>query len=160
MGKAFAVFTGVVVLGGGSAWAINSGLVRTVDEIKQSPGFTAGWSRAEQHPALLSAIGPPSLPPFSLTEFIQGRQRWDFTASVTETMETGQHGLRSVRSERNEIEVPIRGPSGRGQLTIHAAETPGKGWGPIKLEARIDGRGQPLDLLSDWNPGKAPDPPR
>jgi hypothetical protein len=152
MGKAFAVFTGVVVLGAGSAGAINFGLGRTVDEIKQAPGFTAGWSRAERHPALISAMGPPSLAPFSLTEFIQGRQRWDFTASVTETMETGQHGLRSVRSERNEIDVPIRGPSGRGQLTIHAAERPGQGWSPTKLEARIDGRGQPLDLLAAETP--------
>jgi hypothetical protein len=160
MGKALAVVTGVLVLGAGSAGAIKFGLGRTADEIKQAPGFSAGWSRAEQHPALLGAIGPPSLAPFSLTEFIQGRQRWDFTASVTETMETGQHGLRSVRSERNEIDVPIRGPGGRGQLTIHAAETPGKGWSPTKLEARIEGRGQPLDLLAAGSPGRVPDVPR
>ena len=152
MGKAFVVFTGVLALGVGSAGAINFGLGRVADEIQQSPGFAAGWSRAERHPALLEAMGQPSLAPFSIKEFVTGRQRWDFTASVTETMETGEKGLRSVRSERNEILVPIFGPSGRGQLTIHAAETPGKGWSATKLEAKIDGRGEPLDLLGSPAP--------
>jgi hypothetical protein len=152
MGKALVVLTGVTVLGLGSAVAIKFGLGRVADEIQQSPGFAAGWSRAERHPALLQAMGPPTLAPFSLKEFVTGRQRWDFTASVTETMETGEKGLRSVRSERNEIVVPIRGPSGQGQLTIHASETPGKGWSPTKLEAHIDGQGTPLDLLDATPP--------
>jgi hypothetical protein len=147
MGKAFAVIAGVTVLGVGSAGALRMGLNQLAEEIRASPGFAAGWSRVERHPALLEAIGPPALAPFSLKEFVAGRQRWDFTAATTETMETGQIGLRSVRSERNEIEVPIEGPRGRAQLTIYAAEVPGKGWNPTKLEARIEGKGAPLDLL-------------
>jgi hypothetical protein len=152
MGKAFGVFTGVMVLGAGSAVAINIGLGQVVDEIRQSPGFAAGWNRVERHPALLEAIGQPTVASFSLKDYVSGRQRWDFTASITETMETGDRGLRSVRSERNEIDVPIDGPKGRAQLTIHAAEVPGKGWTPSKLEARIEGRGTPINLLGETAP--------
>ncbi len=150
MGKGLVVFTGVMALGAGAVGAIQLGLGRVAEEIRESPGFAAGWKRAEQHPALLQAIGgPPALAPFSLTEFVAGHQRWDFTTSVTETMESGEKGLRSVRRERNEIDVPIRGPSGRGQLTIDAVEVPGQGWNPTRLEARIDGKGATLDLLGE-----------
>ena len=149
MGKVVAVLAGVVVLGAGSAGAITFGLGRVVEEIRQDPGFAAGWSRAERHPALLEAIGsPPTLAPFSLREYLAGKQRWDFRSSSIETMETGDKGLRSVRSERNEVDVPIRGPLGRAQLTVHAAETPGQGWALSKLEARIDGHSAHLDLLA------------
>ena len=162
MGKAFVVFTGVMVLGAGSAFAIKFGLGRVAEEIRESPGFVAGWQKAESHPALLAAIGPPVLAPFSLLDFVSGKQRWDFTTSIIETMETAQgggdegqvpSGLRSVRTERNEIDVPIQGPRGRGQLIVHAAEVPGQGWSPTKLEARIEGQGTALDLL-----GGAPPP--
>src|SRR5687768_15290074 len=101
MGKAFGVLVGVVVLGVGSAGAIKFGLGRTAEEIQQSPGFAAGWAKAERHPALLEAIGPARLAPFSLKEFVTGGQRWDFTAAVTETMETNGNAMRSIRSERN-----------------------------------------------------------
>jgi hypothetical protein len=152
MGKAFVVLVGVGALGVGSAGAIKFGLGRVVEEIQQDPGFAVGWSRAEKHPALLEAIGAPAIAPFSLKEYVAGKQRWDFRSSTIETMETAEKGLRSVRSERSEMEVPIRGSRGRGQLTVHAAETPGQGWGVTRLEARIEGRGAPLDLLGATSP--------
>ena len=67
-------------------------------------------------------------------------------------METEEKSLRRVRSERNEIEVPIRGPLGGGSLTIHAAETPGQGWKLTKLEAQVQGRAAPIDLLAGAAP--------
>jgi hypothetical protein len=152
MGKAAVAVTGLMVLGVGSAGAVHYGLGRVVEEIRQDPGFAAAWSRAERHPALIRAIGIPTVAPLSLREYLAGRQRWDVRSSKIDSMEKSDRGVRSVRSERRELEAPIRGPRGRGQLTVHAAETPGQGWTLRKLEARIEGRSTPLDLLGDPSP--------
>jgi hypothetical protein len=106
MGKALLVLTVLAVLGVGSATAIKFGLGRVAEEIQQSPGFAAGWARAERHPALLDVVGKPHLAPFSLKEFITSQQRWNFTAATTETMETSGSSVRAIRTEHNEIEVP------------------------------------------------------
>ena len=152
MGKAFVALTGLAVLGVGSALAIKFGLGRVTEEIQQSPGFAAGWTRAERNPALLEAVGKPQLAPFSLVEFMTRRQRWSFTVTSTETMETAGGSMRAVRREHNEIEVPIRGDKGTAQLTIQADGQPSGGWNVSRLQAQVEGRGAPLDLLASAPP--------
>jgi hypothetical protein len=152
MGKAFVVLTGLTVLGAGSAGALKFGLGRVAEEIQQSPGFAAGWAQAAHHPALLEVVGQPQLAPFSLKEFVTRKQRWNFTAVTNETMETSGQDVRAIRTEHNEIDVPIRGDKGTAQLIIEADERTGTGWKVTKLQAEVPGRGMPLDLLASAPP--------
>jgi hypothetical protein len=141
------VIMGFVCLGAGSAGAIVWGLGRVSDEIRAAPGFAAGWARAASNPTLVAAIGAPSLAPFNLVEFVAGRQPWEFNASYTETTRATENALRTTRQERDEIEVPILGPRGGGSLQIEATQLAGGEWEVKKLQARLAGRAETIDLL-------------
>jgi hypothetical protein len=142
------VITGFVFLGAGSAGAIVWGLGRVSEEIRDAPGFAAGWSRAAAHPLLVDAIGAPRLAPFNLVDFVSGRQPWLFNASFTETTRPTENALRTTRQERDEIEVPIIGPRGSGSLKIEATQLTGGAWQVVQLQARLVGRAEPVDLLT------------
>lgn len=160
------VMTGFVFLGAGSAGAIVWGLGRVSDEIRTAPGFAAGWARAASNPTLIAAIGAPQLAPFNLVEFVAGRQPWTFNASHTVTTQADEDAVRTIRQERDEIEVPILGPRGSGSLVIDATQSNGA-WTVKKLEARLAGRAEAINLLDEppaapAGPvsGKAPAPGR
>jgi hypothetical protein len=151
------VITGFVFLGAGSAGAIVWGLGRVSDEVRDAPGFAAGWQKATSNPTLVAAIGAPRLAPFNLVEFVAGRQTWLFNASFVETLTPSDNTVRSTRQERDEIEVPILGPRGTGSLQIETAQLVGGDWEVKKLQARLDGRPEPLDLLASPAPASARD---
>jgi hypothetical protein len=149
------VIAGFVFLGVGSAGAIVWGLGRVSDEIRNAPGFAAGWDKAAANPTLVAAVGAPNLAPFNLVEFVAGRQPWLFNASFVETLSDST--ARPTLQERDEIEVPILGPRGAGSLKIEAVQMVAGGWEIKKLEARLNGRPEPLDLLRPAAPASARD---
>jgi hypothetical protein len=151
------VITGFVFLGAGSAGAIVWGLGRVSDEIRNAPGFAAGWAKAASSPILVEAIGAPRLAPFNLVDFVAGRQPWLFNASYTETTKPTENAMRTTRQERDEIEVPILGPRGSGSLKIEATQVAGGAWEVKQLQARLAGRAEAIDLLAPaaGSPGPA-----
>jgi hypothetical protein len=136
----------LLCLGAGSAGAIVWGLSGVADEIRAAPGFATGWARATASPVLTEALGPPQLAQFSLVEFIKGQQPWTFDSSFTTRTQTTSDAIRTIREERNVIEVPIEGPRGAGSLSMETMETQGT-WEVKKLKARLAGRPGELDLL-------------
>jgi hypothetical protein len=151
MGKGkgrFLLFVVVILLalGVGSAGVIVWGLGGVADEIRASPGFATGWARASASPKLTEALGQPQLAQFNLVEFIKGQQPWTFTSSFTTRTQTTSDAVRTIREERNQIEVPIEGPRGAGSLSMETMETEGA-WEVKKLTARLVGRPGEIDLL-------------
>jgi hypothetical protein len=136
----------LLCLGLGSAGAIVWGLSGVADEIRAAPGFATGWARASASPLLTEALGPPQLAQFNLVEFVKRQQPWAFTSSFTTRTQTTSDGVRTIREERNEIEVPIEGPRGVGSLKMETMESEGA-WEVKKLSARLQGRPGELNLL-------------
>lgn len=142
------VMMAFLLLGGGSAGAIVWGLRGVADEIQAAPGFAAGWGRAITNPALIEAIGTPTLAPFDLVEFVAGRQPWLFTQTYNDKTITTETAVRTIREEHDLIEVPIQGPKGTGSLSMEVVQVSGI-WDLKKLEARLAGQAAPLDLLAN-----------
>jgi hypothetical protein len=141
------VMSGLLLLGGGSAGAIAWGLRGVADEIQTAPGFAAGWGRAITNPALLEAIGTPTLAPFDLVKFVAGRQPWLFTQTYSDKIITTETAVRTIREEHDLIEVPIQGPKGTGALSMEVVQVSGM-WQLKKLEARLTGQPASLNLLA------------
>ena len=145
MGKAFVVFTGVMVLGAGLG---RRHQVRPRSRGRGDPAVARLRRRLvsgpSSHPALLAGHRPARAGPL-LAAGVRGRppalglhdQRHRDHGDAAQTGACAACAASATRST-----CRSSGPSGRGQLTIHAAEAPGQGWSPTKLEARIEGRGR------------------
>lgn len=94
--------------------------------IKSSQPYTDGLARAEASPEVAQALGEPI------------QSGWMVSGSINVSNDDGEC----------DIAVPISGPEGAGTLSIKATKTDGD-WTYEKMEVRVDGSGQRINLLEE-----------
>ncbi|NOT88149.1 MAG: hypothetical protein HOP03_08195 [Lysobacter sp.] len=94
--------------------------------MRSSDVYTTAMQRARDNPQVVAALGAPFEPAWYLTGHL-------------ETSDT---------SGKADLQIPISGPKGEGDLTIAAEKSAGQ-WTYSTLIVAIDGQTAPIDLLPE-----------